>query len=167
MNLSNSFIDYPTEELCISVYYVGCDFRCEGCHNVALQEYGDNNTQLYSVEEFINVLKEYSGRLNNINKVAMMGGDPLALRNRAFTYELLERAQEFDFCLYTGYELEDLDQSRLVDTDTLEFIKTGIYDTANKCVSEKTSTYFQLASSNQKLYNGNLQLVSKQGKFLY
>jgi organic radical activating enzyme len=163
-----SFLDYPTEDYCVGYFFHGCDFRCPNCHNSDLQT-PPNLSKGVTVDQFIDKLYDDAGAFGTY-KIALMGGDPLSTYNEEFTYSLLQKADDFEFCVYTGYELEDLDVDMLRKSSSLRFLKTGVFDESKFVGSEKTNNFFQLASTNQKLYElvyGELVLVSSEGKYKY
>ena len=94
-----------------------------------------------------------------------MGGDPLFSKNIDFTRELLELTKnEFDICLYTGESVEFVKKYNIRN---FKYLKCGWYNENLKQESLKTNTYFQLASTNQCLYDSNYNILSKNGRYYY
>jgi len=164
-NFPVSSLDFPTHDSwCINVYYVGCDFRCPDCQNRNLQSFdytGDDILDL-DVGELIQMLLYESSRNFNEKNICLLGGDPLALKNREFTNELLKINDYFNICVYTGYEFE-----YVKDIDNYDYLITGQYDLNQKQISEKTEKFFSLGSKNQKVFNKNKKCISKNGIIRY
>jgi len=156
-----SFIDYPdNESLCLCVVVMGCTHNCKGCQNPLFQnpEY-DNGTKVVSVEELYEDLTNLCKR-NRTNKIVLSGGDPLSKMNIEFTKELLSKLKDYDVCIYTGYDLDYVKENNVTG---FKFIKTGRYIAEQSRPSEKDDTKIIFASPNQKLYNGEYQLLSNDG----
>jgi organic radical activating enzyme len=159
-----SFIDYPTIDHCISVYFTGCWGTCRNCQNKELinNDY-DIWTKNFTLIEFINTLYHESKRFKT-NKVTLVGGDPLYDTNIEFTKQFLKQNTEYDVCLYTG---ESLDFVKSNGIKGWKYLKTGFYDESLYIDSIKTDKYFQLSSVNQNLYNEEGNLLSEKGKWIY
>lgn len=159
-----SFLDYPTVDHCVTIYFTGCWGNCKGCHNKELinDDY-DIWTRIFDIQEFFKTLKFESDRFRT-NKVTLMGGDPLYDTNIEFTKEILKRNKDYDICLYTG---QDLDFVKNNNISGFKFLKTGFYDENLYIDAQKTDTFFQLASTNQKIYDENFNLLTEKGKYEY
>lgn len=95
----------------------------------------------------------------------MLGGDPLYPKNLEFVKELLIKlGDEFDFCVYTGY---DPDYVKLNNVKNFKYLKTGLYNEHFKQQSVKTDEYFQLASSNQEIYDKDFVLLTDGGRMYF
>jgi len=158
-----SWSDYPdNESLSVLVYVVGCAHGCEKCHNPQFQSLDNNPPSVVPmrIETLIPTLREEC-RKNRTNKVVLTGGDPLFSDNLEFITILLEQTStEFDYCLYTGYEL---DRIRDYNISGFKFVKTGTYMADQSQTPQKTDEKFVLASKNQKIYNDKLSLLTKDG----
>ncbi len=157
-----SFIDYPTTDHCMTFYFTGCTFGCKNCHNVELQTYGSTkDSNLFTVSSFIDYL--YIQKIkHNTNKIVFMGGEPLLNKNLEFIKTFLNINSEFDVCIYTGYE-----EVSSLNLEGFTFLKTGGYQKENSITPCKTDSYFQLPSTNQKIYNRDFKLISRKGKYVY
>lgn len=160
--LKLSFLDYPSNDHCTSIFMYGCDFDCVGCFNKdILGEHKQSNliTPL-ELMEFVEVEKER----NRTNKIALLGGDPLSKENRDFTREFLLLADQsgYDVCVYTGNVIKDVKE---MDIHGFEFIKTGRFNETKLEGFEKTSSYMQFATSNQCLHNRKYELLTKNGRY--
>ena len=116
------------------VFLQGCNFHCEGCHNKSTWD--TKKGTLIEVKELAQLLRESVAN----KKVTISGGEPL-LQKEALL-ELFEELKDFDLCLYTGYEIEDVSDDIL---KYLKYIKVGRF-----ILSERTSTTPFVGSKNQK-----------------
>jgi anaerobic ribonucleoside-triphosphate reductase activating protein len=157
--IQGSFLDYPSkEDICLSLYFAGCDGICPQCQNKELQDplYG----KIFTLSELINIISIETKRYRT-NKITLLGGDPLFYKNREFVKELLNRTYtKYDYCIYTGYDVEYVRYNRI---ENFKFLKTGRFDHTQKQQSLKTDDYFQLASKNQKIYNSDFKCLTQDG----
>lgn len=162
---TESFLDYPDNfSSCISVYMTGCWGLCDQCHNKQLINQHYENSIETSLEQLISELKKYSKRCLT-NKITLLGGDPLYITNIDFTREFLKQTKDFfDVCVYTGQDIDFVIKNNITG---FEFIKCGLYREDKKIESDKTDDYFQLGSTNQKIYNKEFKLISKDGKLIF
>lgn len=98
------------------LFLQGCNLRCPGCQNPSTWDI--NKGTLIGVKELAQQLREK--RLNK--KLTISGGEPL-LQTDALK-ELLEELKDFDLCLYTGHELNEVPQEIL---KYLKYIKVGSF----------------------------------------
>ena len=134
----NSIMKNPS--LCDGIGYrtvlflQGCDLQCKGCQNKSTWDLTKG------IKKDIKVLAQELREKCFNKKLTISGGEPLmqagALR------ELLEELKDFDLCLYTGHELNEVPQSILT---YLKYIKVGRF------VQElRTTTKPFVGSSNQR-----------------
>ena len=116
------------------VFLQGCNLHCPGCHNKSTWAL-DNGT-LIEVSKLAQFLRE---KVIN-KKLTISGGEPL-LQKEALL-ELLEELKDFDLCLYTGHEIEEVPEEIL---KYLKYIKVGRF-----ILEERTSTTPFVGSKNQK-----------------
>ena len=118
----------------LTFFTSGCPHHCPGCHNKSTWAL-DKGT-LIEVSKLAQFLREKA-----INKkVTISGGEPL-LQKEALL-ELLEELKDFDLCLYTGHEIEEVPEEIL---KYLKYIKVGRF-----ILEERTSTTPFVGSKNQK-----------------
>jgi organic radical activating enzyme len=163
-DLQIGWLDYPDPiSHSINVYISGCDNNCSHCSNPDLQFYSFG--EKFSSDNLFRLIRNFS-KIEQTNRVCLLGGDPLANKNIAFTRELLFLLKENDFhvCLYTGHSYCTV---RRIKIAGFKFIKTGRFVKELECKSEKTSDYIQFASTNQRLYNENLELLSHKGRYYF
>jgi len=163
---NTSWNDYPSSDVDMSMvlYFKGCNFACEGCHNKHLWPFENADWT------FDDLCKKIDKTLSNIrsNKIVVVGGEPFGSdTNIEYLQKILDYANKksYDICVYTGHEL---DQVRDKVTG-YKFIKCGLYEHNNLNDNPGHHTNeFVLASKNQKIYNAKHELLSKDGilKFL-
>jgi organic radical activating enzyme len=162
--ISMGFVDYPSpEDHSINLFIYGCSNHCKGCSNMELQ-LSENGVPLPPKTVFRKILeKSISFRTR---KICLLGGDPLFPKNIKFTQELLLLLQDndFDVCLFTGYSITTVKSLKI---SGFKFVKTGKFRNDLRCKSEKTDDYIQFASSNQKLYDKDLNLLSQKGRYYF
>lgn len=134
----NSIMKNPS--LCDGIGYrtvlflQGCDLHCKGCQNKSTWELTKG------IKKDVKALAQELREKCFNKELTISGGEPLmqtgALR------ELLEELKDFDLCLYTGHELNEVPQSILT---YLKYIKVGRF------VQElRTTTKPFVGSSNQR-----------------
>lgn len=116
------------------LFLQGCDLHCKGCQNKSTWDI--NKGIKKGVKELAQELREKCFN----KKLTISGGEPLM--QAEVLNELLEELKDFDLCLYTGHELNEIPKGILA---YLKYIKVGRY------VEElKTTTQAFIGSSNQK-----------------
>lgn len=119
------------------IYLQGCKQRCKNCHNPSTWSL-ESGTR-YSVGELAEIIRKKA-----INKkITLSGGEPL-LQAKAIE-NLIKALPEFDFCMYTGYDMPDIPQAIL---SRLHYVKVGAFD--ESC---RTTTVPYFGSLNQKFIN--------------
>ena len=116
------------------LFLQGCDLQCIGCQNKSTWDLTKG------IKKDVKVLAQELRKKCFNKELTISGGEPLmqtgALR------ELLEELKDFDLCLYTGHELNEVPQSILT---YLKYIKVGRF------VQElRTTTKPFVGSSNQR-----------------
>ena len=116
------------------LFLQGCDLQCTGCQNKSTWDLTKG------IKKDVKVLAQELREKCFNKELTISGGEPLmqtgALR------ELLEQLKDFDLCLYTGHELNEVPQSILT---YLKYIKVGRF------VQElRTTTKPFVGSSNQR-----------------
>lgn len=139
----NSIMENPS--LCDGMGYrtvlflQGCNLHCKGCQNQST----------WDITKGIKIdVKELALKLRNKcfnKKLTITGGEPLMQKGALL--ELLEELKDFDLCLYTGHELNEVPQEIL---SYLKYIKVGPF------VQElKTTTKPFVGSKNQEFMEVN------------
>ena len=160
--IASSWLDYPSKEnQCITIYFLGCDFRCPNCHNSSLQSIFDAEFIEETVESLFEQV-EFRAKRSLTRKIVLMGGDPLSSYNIDFVKEFLVKLKENDYeiCVYTG---NDVDFVKFEGITSFTYLKCGQYDKNASQSSQKTDEFFVLGSKNQEIYDSNFNLLSKDG----
>lgn len=119
------------------IFLQGCKRHCKNCHNPSTWSL-ERGTR-YSVGELAEIIRKKA-----INKkITLSGGEPL-LQAKAIE-NLIKALPEFDFCMYTGYDMPDIPQAIL---SRLHYVKVGAFD--ESC---RTTTVPYFGSWNQKFIN--------------
>lgn len=157
--LEETYLDYPSPEgNAVIVYFTGCEHHCPGCHSPLLQKivkYSETN------EEILDKIKTYCKRADT-NKLVFLGGDPLySETNINLTKYLVNNlANNYDICIFTGY---DINYVKNLSIQGVKYYKCGKFDQTKLRQSKKTDDEYILASPNQNFYDGNYNLLSKDG----
>ncbi len=98
------------------LFFQGCSRGCPSCHNqnISRKEGGIK----VSVSNIVSYIKKHCKN----RKLTISGGEPL--EQLSGLLELLQelKSDEFDLCLYTGFEKADIPQSVI---NNLHYLKTG------------------------------------------
>ena len=161
----SSFIDYPdNSSIALCVVVMGCGHNCPGCQNPLFQNPNyEQGTRIVTVESLVNELKTRCKR-EHTNKIVLSGGDPLFKTNIDFTKELLNQLDGYDVCIYTGYDIDYVKENNVTG---FKFIKCGTFILSQQRKSDKDDDKIIFASPNQKLYNGDCNLLSKDGIYYF
>lgn len=162
MHLTWTLLEYPDNcSIATILYFSGCDRYCKGCQNIELQKDEDKSI---SFDILIEDIIDYCKR-SKTNKIVLCGGDPLYFKNISLTEKILKELGNFyDICIYTGANIKEVKKLNL---QGFKYIKCGIFDESKFIGSEKTDDFIQFATSNQELYDSDLNLLSKDGVYYY
>ena len=120
------------------LFLQGCSKGCPECHNAAISRKGEGN--LVPVEELADmVTKQCKNR-----KLTISGGEPLEQLPALLALLKELKKREFDLCLYTGWNLEQVPIEVLV---LLDHVKVGGF---RKDLSHEPLRF--VGSSNQQMY---------------
>lgn len=160
--ITDTWLDYPDDESqAVEVFMQGCPFNCKFCQNEHLQEY--KNSEKITYEEYTEGITKHL-KTTRTDKVVFVGGEPLfkANNNLLLIQQFLkDYGKKYGVCIYTGYNAEE------VNIKGFTFLKTGKY-IQDKCQEVyKTSKAMQFASTNQKLYDKNYNLLTINGKIKF
>ena len=117
----------------VSLFVSGCRNHCPGCFNPETWDfdYGEPFTEK-TEEELIKAL-----RPSWIQGLSILGGDPMEPENQAellpFLRRVKEELPEKDVWLYTGYRLESVSSSPLLDL--VDVVVDGPFIEAEKDIS--------------------------------
>lgn len=139
----NSIMENPS--LCdgygyrVVLFLQGCDIRCKGCQNETTWDI--NKGISFDTKDLAKLLREKC--LNK--KLTISGGEPL-LQTTA-VIDLCKELVDFNLCLYTGHQLNDVPQELL---GYLKYIKVGPF-----IEEQKTSLKPFVGSKNQEFIEVN------------
>ena len=161
-NIDETFLDYPdNKDISLIVFMPGCQHNCKDCQNKELQN--PDNGKLFTLEEAVKEIEKQAMR-SRTDKIVLSGGDPLSFYNIDNTIRLLDKLKGFDICIYTGYDIDYVKENHIKN---FKFIKCGIYDETKAVKSYKDDNGIQFASTNQKLYDSNYNLLSEEGYYKF
>ena len=91
-----------------SLFVQGCHFHCQGCFNQETWDFEGGEEWTEEVEEeFMEVISPWY-----INRVSILGGEPLAPEHRGDVFKLIVKIKriypEKEIWLYTGYTYEEI-----------------------------------------------------------
>jgi organic radical activating enzyme len=160
--LDYTWTDYPDDySQSVLVYFLGCERYCKGCQNELFQLRTYTSAWDFSLEDLYDLISSECYRIKS-NTIIFSGGDCLSSYNIDFTKEFLKRyCDQFQICIYTGATIEEVKQREIKG---FTYIKVGKYDESLKQESFKTDDCFQLASSNQEIYDSEFNLLTKNGR---
>lgn len=157
--LEETWLDYPSPDgNAVIIYMTGCEHHCPNCHSPLLQEVRPYDEDK---ETMLARIKNYAKR-SDTNKLVFLGGDPLyKVNNLDLTTFLVNNLKdEFDICIFTGYDIEYIMQLNLKG---VKYWKCGTYDQTKARQSKKTDTEYVLASPNQDFYDSEYNKLSENG----
>ena len=129
------------------LFLQGCRKNCRGCHNRRIREHGKGT--MMSMDE---LLKFIDNNCCN-KKITISGGEPMEQMDSLEVLLKALRQKNYDICIYTGWELEDIPDRILQYAD---YIKTGGF------ISElKNSGIQYVGSSNQHMFSLKGDLVQE------
>lgn len=134
-----SFVD--GDGLRMVVWFQGCKFNCEGCHNKKTQSFDGGS--LVEVDDIISELKKYPYHQG----VTISGGDPFEQREALL--ELVSKIKEesdLDIWVYTGYNYEDIKDECLEILKKIDVLVDGLFILAKRSLALKF-----IGSSNQRV----------------
>lgn len=141
-----------------SIFFTGCRFHCQGCFNsIAWNENAGDPVTDEVIDKFIEYLKN-----PHVSHSAILGGEPLLLLDPETLEHFLKRVKtevpEKPMWLWTGYELEDIKNSKdYLDSIRLRLLITYVdYLVDGKFVESLASKRIIFrGSSNQIIYKKN------------
>ena len=118
------------------LFLQGCDLHCKGCQNPSTWDI--TKGKIIDVKELSRTLRS---RCFN-KELTITGGEPLMQKEALL--DLLKELKDFDLCLYTGHELNEVPQAIL---NYLKYIKVGPF-----VQKLKTTTKPFVGSKNQEFW---------------
>ncbi len=142
--INPSLVDGPGYRTVL--FLQGCDAQCQGCHNVSTWDL--KGGQIVRIDTLVKEIRNVC--LNK--KLTISGGEPL-LQEKALQ-TLLNKLKDFDICLYTGRNFEDVPINII---KYLKYLKVGRY-----IQNLKTTTTPYIGSTNQIFMEITKDGISKQ-----
>jgi anaerobic ribonucleoside-triphosphate reductase activating protein len=146
-----------------SVWFQGCPFKCEGCHNPETWDFNAGKEIEFS--ELLAKIKD--GLLKNgiTRNLSFLGGEPLCPQNRKYVEDIIraikndELYKEVKIYCWTGYSKENLitenDKTINYILDNIDVLVDGLF------VLEKRNISLKLrGSTNQRVW------IKKDGEFI-
>ena len=138
-----------------SIYFAGCNHRCEGCHNPQSWDFGAGTPM--TDDEIVEVVER-----NGFN-VTFTGGDPMYLAAELLPLARRLKQLGYNIWCYTGFLFEELidDPERRALLEQIDVVVDGPFSLAQRDISLRFR-----GSSNQRLIAvepslaGNLTLWS-------
>jgi len=153
--------DYPDKDsLAITLYLKGCIHNCKGCHNKSNMDITLGNNIPLLLEKLPSIMER-----NKTDKLVLSGGDPLY--NYDDTRLILQLAEKMNWCvcIYTGYDYKEAIER--IGDNFYTYLKCGTYQRDKAQPSYKSMKVFQLASTNQELYDFSGNLLSVNGSYYF
>lgn len=162
-----TWIDYPDNySYSLIIYCLGCDNNCVDCQSPQLKDINskDQNVKTFDLFSFEQEINKFLKQTRSSN-IVLSGGDFLSKSNIDFTREFLKRNNsKYNVCIYTGHTIDYAKENNICG---FKFIKCNKFNSEFPKASEKTDEYFQLASTNQELYDSEYKLLSNNGRYWF
>lgn len=136
----------------VSLFVSGCPFHCNGCFNESTWEYDSGHEFTKEVEDkFISLASR-----PYINRISILGGEPLADKNFDAVLELVEHIRTTfgdskEIWLYTGRTYEDICKHKYAKVlPLIDVLVDGRFEE-----SKKDPSLLFRGSSNQRLIDMN------------
>lgn len=116
-----------------SLFVQGCHFHCQGCFNQETWDFEGGEEWTEEVEE------EFMGTISPwyINRVSILGGEPLAPEHRGDVFKLIVKIKrlypEKEIWLYTGYTYEEIKD--IYGISFCDYIVDGVFKEELKDIS--------------------------------
>ena len=110
-----SFTD--TDGVACSLFFQGCTFKCNGCHNPQFQDM--KGGYIVDTDEIIKLI---SSRIHWYTSIAFLGGEPLFQEEAVLALAATFRSMGLETWLYTGFEADSLSTEVL---DAFDVIVAG------------------------------------------
>jgi anaerobic ribonucleoside-triphosphate reductase activating protein len=144
---------YTLSNNAFEIYISGCNKKekCKKCYNPELWNFDIG--EIYNKEYFDKLFKKITRFNNIIDKIFIIGGEPLDQNKDDFLLFLNDlKLLNTKMWLFTRYNLEDIDTNIKLFFD---YIKTGEYKSELK-INSHIKYEIKLATSNQNIYKKGL-----------
>ncbi|UVX69130.1 MAG: 4Fe-4S single cluster domain protein [Bacteriophage sp.] len=139
-----------TDSMALTIYFQGCNLKCEGCHNPSLQPF-TGGIEYTPIRLLYELDTDYD--LSQYDTVCLLGGEPL-LQHKSSLIDLIYYLYKIGkkVWLYTGFEYDKVPS---FVKDWCYCVKAGAYDPVNYPPIEGA----KLASANQAYYYKDGRIV--------
>ena len=137
----------------VVIWFSGCSLRCDGCINSYLWDKSVGTK--YSVDQLLKLIIDFK----DFNGVTYIGGEPLEQGEDLVLLSKKIVALNKDIVLFTGYELEELNDMQKQLFNLSSVVITGRYNR-----EERDTGLFLRGSRNQKIIFNNKNLVDYYSK---
>lgn len=138
------------EGIRVSIFFSGCNFRCENCFNSELWDF--NYGAPFTSDTIGQILKSLEP--NYISGLSILGGEPLH-QDRNVLQKLLTAVKKAEpnknIWLWTGYDFEEIPKDYRFIFDYIDVLVTGRYVDKLKDLTLKFR-----GSSNQKIWRKSI-----------
>ncbi len=142
------------EGIRVTLWFAGCEFRCENCHNSQLWDKENGIEFDYStVEDLQEMLSDES-----ISGLSILGGEPLTEYNRKALYIFLPELYTFlhkrgkNVWLWTGYNIEEIAKDPILKCFLSHYVDVLIAGRYIDSLQMPVDSDSYFGSSNQKLF---------------
>ena len=173
-DISETWQDFPEDgDPAIIVYFEGCSHNCPGCQNPENQK--RNPEHKISLGKLIDILSLRCQKWKTRNLV-FSGGDPFYHENpedleAIMTLISICEEGEFKVCVYTGYEIDNINEFyRNPEYNEYfvkpSYIKTGPFIQALYETPGQDNTGITLASKNQAFWRKRLDIRTEYEEYI-
>ena len=138
----------------VSLWVVGCEHHCPGCHNP--QTWDSNNGIEFTIDDLVMIEKALSQ--DNIAGISFTGGDPLNPKNKdmitSISNYLKRNYPNKTQWLWTGYKWEDICDYQIMNN--IDVLVDGEY-----IEEERDITLKWRGSKNQRVIDVKQSIISK------
>lgn len=128
------------------IWFSGCTLRCKGCMNQNMWDRASG--KVTSVDELFNSIHQA-----HVDGVTFIGGEPLQQDDDIFELSTKITDAGLDIVLFTGYELEELNDLQRQVADLATVIVCGRFD-----ITKRDTYLVHRGSSNQRIIVKNESL---------
>lgn len=91
----------------IVVWFLGCDVRCDGCHNSKFWDFDNESFPVFSEEHLQLIKNEMDTHLNIYSGLSILGGEPFSVRNIDDVIKLClffkKEYSDKNICIWSGH----------------------------------------------------------------
>jgi anaerobic ribonucleoside-triphosphate reductase activating protein len=137
------------------IWVAGCPFRCPGC--IQPDYLPKNSGKDFSISQLTKTVHHY---MQQIDGITVSGGEPL-WQVAALSNFLESLPSSLDKMVFTGYRIDELDESQLNCISKFDLVVDGRFEKKNR------GNYLWRGSANQKFYSPTGKYISDQLQVFY